>query len=404
MKVTFFKQVFYALPVLFCFMLPFGGLILSGIVIAWLIVSIFNLKDARIRQGIKNNQLKLLFLFFISTCVSAFFSVNSSEALTSIEIKFSFIIFPWLFFCFDYPIQILKKCLIGFVSGCFFACIFLIGRAAIYAFKGQSEYFFYTSFSAFLHPSYFAMYLTFAICVIVLFYQTWFSSQREMKYIAIFFIILFIVSIFLCSSKLGIIGFFIILPILFFTKNRKLFKFKYLALAVLVFISGFIISSKLFPESFSRLKALKTFNSNHIDKTSKESVAVRLLIWQQALKLIAQAPIVGYGVGDVNDQLYESYKNQGLEGAYEHKLNAHNQYLQTSIGLGLIGFILLFYYTIGQMVVSLIKAKYLLFIFSLLVTLNFLVESMLQTAAGVLFFVFFYCMIHLIKDEELLNA
>jgi O-antigen ligase len=404
MKVTFFKQVFYAFPVLFCFMLPFGGLILSGIIIAWLILSIFNLKDSKLQLGIKNIQFKLLCLFFISTCVSAFFSYNSSEALTSIEIKFSFIIFPWLFFCFEYPISILKKCLIGFVSGCFFACIILLGRAAFYAFNGQSEYFFYTSFSAFLHPSYFAMYLTFAISIIVLFYDTWFNSKKEMKYTSYFFITIFIICIFLCSSKLGIIGFFIITPILFLHKNKKLMKPKYLVLIIIIFIVGFMISSQLFPESFARLQVLRTLNTTNVDKTSKESTAVRLLIWQQALKLIAQEPIVGHGVGDVNDKLYESYQTNGLTGAYQHKLNAHNQYLQTYIGLGLIGFILMLYFTIGQLIVSLIKAKTLMVIFSLLLTMNFLVESMLQTAAGVLFFAFFYCLIHLIRDEEFINA
>ena len=179
---------------------------------------------------------------------------------------------------------------------------------------------------------------------------------------------------------------------------------KYLVLIIIIFIVGFMISSQLFPESFARLQVLRTLNTTNVDKTSKESTAVRLLIWQQALKLIAQEPIVGHGVGDVNDKLYESYQTNGLTGAYQHKLNAHNQYLQTYIGLGLIGFILMLYFTIGQLIVSLIKAKTLMVIFSLLLTMNFLVESMLQTAAGVLFFAFFYCLIHLIRDEEFINA
>jgi hypothetical protein len=59
--------------------------------------------------------------------------------------------------------------------------------------------------------------------------------------------------------------------------------------------------------------------------------------------------------------------------------------------------------TLGQMILAVIRKNFLLFVFSLLVTLNFLVESMLQTSAGVLFFAFFYCVFNLVDEKKLLS-
>jgi O-antigen ligase len=71
------------------------------------------------------------------------------------------------------------------------------------------------------------------------------------------------------------------------------------------------------------------------------------------------------------------------------KLNAHNQFLQTFIGTGIIGFVLLLLITIGTLIYGFVKKNYILALFSTLIFFNFLVESMLQAQAGFIFFVFF---------------
>jgi hypothetical protein len=109
----------------------------------------------------------------------------------------------------------------------------------------------------------------------------------------------------------------------------------------------------------------------------------------------------GVGVGDANDALYDAYQENGLTGAYEHKFNAHNQYLQTFIGLGLVGFLSLLSLTLLPLVRTALRKEFLPFIFFLLIVLNFFVESMLQTAAGVLFFGFFYCFFYLVNEKQL---
>jgi O-antigen ligase len=403
MNFTLKQRLFYFFPIVFCFCLPFGSLVLSGLIVFWTFLSFFNIEKEQFKKGIQNKHFWWMTGFFILTLVSALGSSNKAEAGFSIEVKMSFLLMPYLFFCFKWPVQIIKRFLVSFVSGCFFACLTLILRAVYYALNGKPEYFFYTQFSLFIHVSYFAMYLILSIAIVFLFYPNWFKTQKNVIYMSYFFVISFMVTIFLCSSKLGMISFFISMPLIFLYKYKTLLNIKKISVLVIgIFFLGFT-AFKLFPQAFNRLSSLTTVSSSVIDKTSSESTTVRILIWDQCIHIIKNNFWLGTGVGDANDELYSAYDQNGLTGAFEHKFNAHNQYFQTFIGMGIIGFLLLCVVTFGYIIKGILKKHFLLFLFSLLIVLNFLVESMLQTSAGVLFFVFFFCLFNLTNEEELLN-
>lgn len=396
------QKLFYFFPVVFCFCLPFGSRITSVIIALWTFLSFFNFNFDQFKKGLVHRNFLTLVFFFALTLISAFLSDNKQEGLFGVEVKLSLLLFPYLFFCFQWPVQILKRCVVSFVSGCFFASIYLIGRAFFYSLNGHPEFFFYTLFSDLIHASYFAMYLLLAIVIVVLFYDKWFRDQKSVVYSSYFFVGVFVISIFLCSSKLGIISFFCSMPLLLLYKWRSLMNFRKLMFILFSGLLVVIVFYGLFPDSFNRLNSLTSIPEN-IDKTSTESTTVRVLIWQESIELIRAGLLFGTGVGDVNDDLYRAYEANGLTGAYEHKLNAHNQFLQTFLGMGIIGFVTLLLLTVGQLIKGILKKHFILFIFSLVIFLNFLVESMLQTAAGVLFFSFFYCLFNLVDEEALLS-
>ena len=137
----------------------------------------------------------------------------------------------------------------------------------------------------------------------------------------------------------------------------------------------------------------EAFSKKAIDKSDVESTAVRILIWEESMKIIKENFLFGTTPGDLTDKLNEAYQKNGLTGAYANSLNAHNQFLQTFIGTGIIGFILLLLMTVYALVYAIIRKYYLLALFSLLVICNFMVESMLQVHAGFIFFVFFFCLL-----------
>jgi len=401
MEVTLKQKLFYFFPVLFCFCLPFGSLVLSVLIILWILLSFVNIEKDQLKKGFANKKLILFYLFFVLTVISALVSKNEVEAGFSVEVKLTFFFFPYLFFCFKWPVEILKRCVISFVSGCFFACLYLIARAFLYASNGHPDYFFYSLFSDFIHASYFAMYLILAIIFVVIFYNEWFKAQKRFIYSSYFFVSIFITSIFLCSSKLGLISFFISMPLLMIYKFKEHFTFRRTIIVAATLLVTLFLLVKIFPGPFSRFNSLSSTSLENIDKTSSESTAVRILIWKESVNLIKNNFIFGTNVGDANDKLTEAYGKNGLTGAYEHHFNAHNQFLQTFIGLGVIGFVLLILMTFGTFFKAFRNQNFMLLIFSLIIILNFLVESMLQTSAGVLFFVFFSCFFEKVSEMEL---
>jgi O-antigen ligase len=107
------------------------------------------------------------------------------------------------------------------------------------------------------------------------------------------------------------------------------------------------------------------------------------------VEIIREHPLSGVGTGDVKDALLEKYNEKGMTDAFSHRLNAHNQFLQTGIAIGIAGMTVL----IGMFILALIYAiknrniVYLLFLG--INAVNFLFESILETQNGVVFYAFF---------------
>jgi O-antigen ligase len=140
---------------------------------------------------------------------------------------------------------------------------------------------------------------------------------------------------------------------------------------------------------FAKPQEMFQNKSEVIDKTTTESSSVRVLIWQAATEIIKDNFIFGVGTGDVKDVLLEKYKEKGMTGALSERLNAHNQFLQTFIALGLPGIILLLSSFIFPFILAFRKKNFIYIVFLVIVFINFLTESMLETIAGVLFYAFF---------------
>lgn len=386
-------QYGYNFPLLIAFLLPFG--INYAIFIMLWLICFFLFEDLKtsFQRIVQNKWSYVLLAFFFLHAIGYFFSSNKSAALSAIEIKLCFLAFPLLIFGTSYDTVKIRKIVITFVSGCFLAAMCCLFRAFyLYLFEDFNA-FFYSEFTYFMHPSYFAMYLVFALLLVMLYYPTWLAHIRNLNGKIGLLSTVFLICIFLCSSKMGLITAFLLLPstlcAILFKKGHK----KLIAGLVISLILGIFISYKLFPTPFERIKvALSVTTSiDTIDKTDAESTAVRILIWKESIKIINQNILFGVTPGDVNDKLCKAYTENGLAGALRKQLNAHNQFLQTFIGTGIIGFVLLLIMTFFVMIYGFIKKNYILVLFSTLIIFNFSVESMLQAQAGFIFFVFFFC-------------
>jgi O-antigen ligase len=208
------------------------------------------------------------------------------------------------------------------------------------------------------------------------------------KYISIVLQIFFSIIIFLLSSKAGIISliFIYLFYILFNIFSQKKYKIGLLTLVVLIF--GTILLLKVLPFVKDRFTvasyAIKN-NSNAI-KSDGESNADRIIIWGISVNIIKQNLLFGVGTGDVKDVLLNEYKRNEIDFAYKKKLNAHNQYLQTFIALGLPGIIVFLLCFLLPIIFSIKHHYYLYLMFLFLFAFNILVESMFENQAGVVFY------------------
>jgi O-antigen ligase len=114
-----------------------------------------------------------------------------------------------------------------------------------------------------------------------------------------------------------------------------------------------------------------------------------MVIWKSAVEIIRENLLLGVGTGDVKDALLQRYKKNNLTKILSMRLNAHNQYLQTFVTIGISGFLVLVIMLLAPAISALRKADFIYFIFLAIIGINILVESMFEVQAGVIFYAVF---------------
>ncbi len=140
--------------------------------------------------------------------------------------------------------------------------------------------------------------------------------------------------------------------------------------------------------------------SEYVELHKKDSASAqsRLVGWSVAMDFVAKNPM-GVGTGDVKDELLKEYERRGMESHLRLKLNPHNQYLQTSIAVGVVpGLFLLFVF--GFYIWTGFKRRnYNLIALSSLFMIGCFFESLFERQWGVLFFMFFLVIFLLSSDN-----
>ncbi|WP_211910273.1 O-antigen ligase family protein [Tardiphaga alba] len=88
-----------------------------------------------------------------------------------------------------------------------------------------------------------------------------------------------------------------------------------------------------------RLKEITTDISAGI-KTENISTAARIDFWRKAAEFVKQAPVLGHGTGSIRP-LYQSVEAARPSPIGEAVADPHNQFLHTTLQVGLIGGIIL---------------------------------------------------------------
>ncbi|MHC1706081.1 MAG: O-antigen ligase family protein [Bacteroidales bacterium] len=403
------KRLFYYLSLALAFAIP----VLDRLVVFIIIALVLNwLAEGRFKQrfSLLVREKKSLYLLSFSVlyfiyCLGLIYSQNLSYAWFDIQVKLSLLIFPLIFATADTDVFDGKKIFElfqAFILGCILISVFMLVHAFLnYTQTNSRLEFYYVHLSAFQHPSYFSMNLNFAVVLIIItLVRQWNSMLLRTRVLLIFLIPYFFLFIFLLSSKAGILCLFFILFVSLF--SLMIYKKEYIIFTLFLFMLpfSFVGAYYLFPDTFYRMAVAKDilYGKVPIDLKSDDGTNERILIWKSSLEIVKENPALGVGTGDVKDALLQKYEENHITAAITKRLNAHNQYLQTCIALGLIGLLVLLLCLLLPAISAIKNHDLLYFLFLMLVFLNLLFESMLERQAGVVFYSFFNALLF-VKQE-----
>jgi O-antigen ligase len=374
-------------------------------VVAWIIENnqrfnqIWNLKDPAVLLFIG---FALYFCWYLTGLI---YTEDLHNGKLLIFRRLSFIVFPFvLIFPGDFIKKriglILKIFCLSTLSYILFSLLFAFIRS-VYISNGSitfnphppdytyENYFFGTQFAFSQHPTYLAMYVVFSIFIA---FEAFFDRKlRPLRRILYLLAVLtFLISLFLLSSRAGILSALILLPVFLFFRFRQKKKWWF---QLLIIITAVCTLTVLFLNN-DRLK----YYFPEVPETSvveKVMLDNRIPIWKSSIDVIKKNLFLGVGAGDASHQIQKEYLKNGYTEAYYNNLNAHNQYLEVLVGTGLIGF-LIFGSILLYMIKRMISDRNLLFgLFILNILIFFLFESILNRIAGITFFsLFAFLLLH----------
>lgn len=355
----------------------------------------------------KYSQLKLdwLLVFPIATylldTLSLLYTINLLDGVFELEKKLLLLLFP-LIALFDPRFK--SKIDLNVVMNLFslsiiFVCIVCHSLAiADIIIKGlpaseflDYEYSGHELFRPFsLHATYIGVYL---LLVAYHLYNCLTSEERFFRKVILIIILVYIVfCIFHTSSRVVFISFLILISLLIY---RKLYKLPVAVRITSISLSLFLIATASFyflpflAYKFIWIKELiylpKSTDINKLEYLRNE----RAYLWPAAFDLIMKSPFVGYGPGDVLDQLVQLYNDKGYTHWAEGRYNVHSQYLHTWLGTGLFGLLLLISLLVMSIVKGLNRSDYLL-VLTILVSVVCITEVFFGLHQGIAFFAFFY--------------
>lgn len=388
-----FSDKFIYFSILFVCLSIYLSPLFKGISITILLVSIilsYICKLYNIKENLKFNQFNIsLIIFYLLYVIGLFYSFDKKEACFDLEVKLPILLFPIISF-FIPKKYITKKYLwyfaLNVIVGLIIYILYRFGFGITSALKNSLPIIPQISYCNLTnYPSYFAL---IASVTLILIYKvpllSLFNIKNKTSYllkgaayliITIFFLFLNSTSGLLCITIAYIS---IILNMYFVEKNRI---GALLPIIIIISFYSLVFNLNSFNDRYQYYATVEL-------KTQKKDGSQRKFVNFNAHKLIMESSLFGAGTGDVRSSISEFYRKNGAN--FDKYYNAHNQFLQTDIALGLLGLIYLLYLFLLPFIKMLRQKEYFLIAIIVLFGTSFLFEAMLEQHMGVYFFSFMY--------------
>lgn len=345
------KRLAYILLGLSLFSLPFGwGTASNFLLLLLALLSFIGLKTKDWKHSLSSWPTLASWLFFFLYLASLLYSEDLKSGERNLETKLSFFLGPPVLVALGrYFTQKEKsKLQVIFVLACASTLVSALAYAGFRAWKyqalsyikpnGSQEHFFFlyeTLSEPFMHPGYLST--LFGIAILLLVKNLWDSSLHLKQSLSWGLILFLAAGLFLLQGRINILALGLTLGTMTIWRLIKLKRWIWIvggAGALIISVLGFL---SLAPQSVKeRYLAFPDF-SYDLSGTNFNSATYRLAEWECAWDAIQDAPWFGYGVGDSEGQLLNTYQEKGFHEGFERRYNAHNQYLETTLAIGIIG-------------------------------------------------------------------
>jgi len=338
-----------------------------------------------------NKGLVGLILFYVFLTIGMIWTDNKEAGAFDLEVKMSLILFPLLLLVKQYKFKFLKWIILAFFIGLIVSSFYNLTEAFLRYISGNSyDTFLYANLSSRIHPTYMSLY--YATAIVILLIDIKYNRLIKKKWLSILLLSYFYCYNFLLLSKAGIIIvslFLVVFLITWSINNRKII----FPLLTIIGLSGLFVLSYQKSELVQH-RVDELIHGLASGEKSNGSTGIRLRIWTEGLSLIKERPLFGYGTGDVKDVLMERYDEVRMCTAYDNKLNAHNQFVQIAISIGLFG-LLLFLFVLFEAIRNGYKNNnFYIVSFVIIVIAYALTESLLENQAGTIFFGLFFSLLN----------
>lgn len=393
--VTWIHTAFgYALYAVIC-SLPFNSALNSLsillLTICWLAEGDFMGK----LQRLKERPVIFLFLgFYACFLVGMLYTDHVDVGRFNLEKKMSFIALPLVLGTSQaFTKSMRDRALLCFASSSVLAAVICFGRA-IYT------YFFFQDASYFVHDKlastialqapYFGMFLALTIIILVNYWVDTRDRLRLAMTVGLSMVVLFaagfIVLLSARTATVFLLAYGLAAPFMLGNmRHRRLVMG--LGIVAIALMSLLIANSSYLQERF-----IKPLISD-ISVTSggeETGLSIRMVKWNCSLKGFMEAPLLGVGTGDAEGYLVSCYEKENFWGMYpQYRFNAHNQYLETALTLGLMGLVTFLGSIFFPAMIALKKRDYLCLSFLALFAFCCITESVLERQWGVVFFTLF---------------
>lgn len=395
---------------LLAFSIPFGYhfknifFIIPG---AILLIKLFLFKEKLVFA--EKAVLGILLSYYLFHLVGLLYSDNLDKGISNLQKKFVLFFIPLLV---NANIRIINprmgKILFAYIAGVSAAMVVCLVMATVqFWLTGETQMFFYHDLGSLIkqHATYFSIEVALSSLLIIFYLTENYRRISAIKKTGLFVLLLgHQIFLLLLSSKSVILVYCLIINfLLIFYFSRKSFS---KAIGWMVFFN-LVLGLTLFsiPQTKSRFKEILSTNfeavtQTHYTFTTKfTALTFRATIWKFLLQRLNESNnwLLGEGTGDWQQVLEQEYvKNNVFLGIRDQRdsngflgANAHNQYFQTLLMLGVVGLALLLLAFFVPLAIAVKRKNYLFLVFITFIIFCSLIESILETSKCLLFYAFF---------------